>query len=101
MPITDFALNYKKEITLNYDQMLETHKALCARINEFMEEGISLDDDSFRTVLAVADILDELIEEGVNAYEEQEAASEAKALNDPDFMDKLAEQKDLPEDNPQ
>lgn len=101
MPITDFALNYKKQITLNYDQMLETHKALCARVAEFVERGFSMDDDSFQTVLSVSKILNTLIEEAVLKYEEIEAANEAKALDDPDFMDKLSEQNDLPEDNPQ
>ena len=101
MPITDFALNYKKEITLNYDQMLETHKALCARVAEFVKQGIPLDDDGLSTVLSVANILDTLIEEAVLKYEEIEASNEAKSLDDPNFMDRLKEQNDLPEDNPQ
>lgn len=101
MAISEFALNYKKQITLNYDQMMETHKALCARLSDLMNRGVSLNDDRMRTTLAVSGLLNELIAEGTLVAEAEEAALEAEALNDPNFMDRLVEQNDLPEDNPQ
>ena len=82
MPTTDFALNYKKEITLNYDQMLETHKALCARVAEFVEQGVDLEDERLKTIISVADVLDELIEEAVLLYEALVASEEAKGLDE-------------------
>lgn len=82
MPTTDFALNYEKQITLNYDQMLETHKALCARVAEFVERGINLEDESLKTILSVSKILDELIEEAVLLYEALVASEEAKGLDE-------------------
>lgn len=45
MTISDFALRYQKTITLNYDQMFETYKALCARVTQLLDRGVSVDDD--------------------------------------------------------
>lgn len=82
MPTTDFAFNHKKQITLNYDQMLETHKALCARVAEFVEQGVDLEDERLKTIISVADVLDELIEEAVLLYEALVASEEAKGLDE-------------------
>ena len=82
MPTADFAFNYSKRITLNYDQMLETHKALCARVAEFVKQGVDLEDEGLKTILSVADVLDELIEEAVLLYEALVASEEAKGLDE-------------------
>lgn len=82
MPTADFAFNYSKQITLNYDQMLETHKALCARVAEFVKQGVDLEDEGLKTILSVADVLDELIEEAVLLYEALVASEEAKGLDE-------------------
>jgi glutamate-1-semialdehyde aminotransferase len=91
MTISDFALRYQKTITLNYDQMMETHKALSARLTHLLESGVSLNDDQMRTTLIVAGILDELIEEGTLACEAEVAAQEARDLDDPDKLGKFLE----------
>jgi hypothetical protein len=95
MTISEFALRYQKQVTLNYDQMMETHKALCARLTYLLDQGVSLSDDQMRTTLAVAGILDKLIDEGTLACEAEVAAQEARELDDPAKLSEFLTRDDL------
>lgn len=95
MTISDFALRYQKTITLNYDQMFETYKALCARVTQLLDRGVSVDDDEMQTVLAVSEMLDKLLDEGTLACEAEVAANEARALDDPDQLRLFLDQEGL------
>ena len=101
MPITDFALNYKKQIVLNYDQMHEISKAIASRIRILIDR-ISLDQDeenseenfdreSIDTLVSVSRILTPLIEQAVLEYEEGLAKEESKDLDDPEKFRKFLE----------
>lgn len=88
MAITDFALNYKKQITLNYDQMHEISKAIASRISILIDRITSdqneedFDRESVDTLVSVSRILTPLIEQAVLEYEEQLAKEESKDLDD-------------------
>jgi len=92
MAVSDFALNYKKEITLNYAQMHQINKAVASRIVEILERaglkeehGIDpelLDSDGLEILASVSRLLEPYITEAVNLFEEELAAEESKDLED-------------------
>ena len=97
MPITDFALNYKKQIVLNYDQMHEISKAIASRISILIDRITSdqneedFDRESVDTLVSVSRILTPLIEQAVLEYEEQLAKEESKDLDDLEKFRKFLE----------
>ena len=97
MAITDFALNYKKQITLNYDQMHEISKAIASRISILIDRITSdqneedFDRESVDTLVSVSRILTPLIEQAVLEYEEQLAKEESKDLDDLEKFRKFLE----------
>jgi len=97
MAITDFALNYKKQITLNYDQMHEISKAIASRVSILIDRITSdqneedFDRESVDTLVSVSRILTPLIEQAVLEYEEQLAKEESKDLDDLEKFRKFLE----------
>ena len=74
MPLTEFALNYKKQITLNYHQMVELSKALAHRSVEYLkritdessdEEMIEVYRENLDTIIEISKIINPLIDEAV------------------------------------
>jgi|688.fasta_scaffold953047_2 hypothetical protein len=88
MPITNFALDFKHQFVFNYDQMLETHKALCARVSSLIAKNM-LDSDEMKTTLAVASMLNAVIEEAVLEYEKQYSQEQAKILDNDQEVQKF------------
>jgi predicted transcriptional regulator len=100
MAITDFALNYNKQITLNYSQMVELSKAISHRSVEYLKRITQELDDSIIEIyrenldilIQISQIINPLIDEAVLINEEQIAAKEAEDLNDVDKLKKFLEE---------
>lgn len=105
MAISDFALNYKKEVTLNYSQMHQISKAVAARMVEILEraglkeeDGIDselLDSDGLEILASVSRLLEPHITEAVNLFEEELAKEESKDLEDTTKLQKWLDGEDL------
>lgn len=105
MAVSDFALNYKKEITLNYAQMHQISKAVAARMVELLEraglkeeDGIDpelLDSDGLEILASVSRLLEPYITEAVNLFEEELAAEESKDLEDTNKLQKWLDGEDI------
>lgn len=102
---SDFALNYKREITLNYAQMHQISKAVAARMVELLERaglkdenGIDphlLDSDALEILASVSRLLDPHITEAVDLFEEGLAAEESKDLEDTTKLQKWLDGEDI------
>jgi len=101
MPLTEFALNYKKQITLNYHQMVELSKALAHRSVEYLkritdessdEEMIEVYRENLDTIIEISKIINPLIDEAVLINEANIASEEAKDLDDVDKFKKFLEE---------
>ncbi len=68
--------------------MVETHKALCARVSSLIAENM-LDSDEMKTTLAVANMLNTVIEEAVLEYEKQYSQEQAKILDNDQEVQKF------------
>lgn len=101
MPLTEFALSYKKQITLNYHQMVELSKALAHRSVEYLkritdesldEEMIEVYRENLDTIIEISKIINPLIDEAVLINEANIASEEAKDLDDVDKFKKFLEE---------
>jgi hypothetical protein len=101
MPINEFALNYQKQVILNYAQMHELNKVIAARLamlfSKISSDQYNEDDEkdydreSIQILVSVSRLLDPLIEQAVLQYEEQLAKEESKDLDDLEKFRKFLE----------
>lgn len=88
---TEFSQRYSKAMEMSLHEMIEVHHALCARITDLIfERKYSLTDPRVLSLQIVAHQLDGFINDAILQYEAEVAAEEAKALDDPNFIAKLA-----------
>jgi len=102
---SDFAINHKREITLNYAQMHQISKAIAARMVELLERaglkentGIDpelLDSDSLEVLASVSRLLEPYITEAVDLFEQGLAAEESKDLEDTTKLQKWLDGEDI------
>lgn len=79
---------YEGTITLSFYQMVETHKAISARITELLaREEYEYQSQDIDALLAVAELLNEHETKAMESWESDVAKREAEVLDDPDALD--------------
>lgn len=74
---------YEGSITLSFQQMIETHKAISARISELLGRGeYEYREQDIDALLAVAELLSEHEAKAVEEWESKVAKREASVLDD-------------------
>jgi len=84
--------DYKGAITLTFQQMVETHKAISARISELMLRGeYEYREQDIDTLLAVAEMLGAHEQQAVDKWEAKVAKNEAEELDDVEALQRFLE----------
>lgn len=78
------------DLLLNYFTALELHKAVVARIVDYIVKGQEeVSSEKVQALYSVKDVLDEYIDSQVLAYESDLAAQEAKILDNERAVEKF------------
>jgi len=81
---------YEGNITLSFYQIVETHKAISARISELARRSeYEYQEQDIQALLVVAEMLEAHEQKAVNEWETKVAEREAEVLDDKDALDKF------------